>query len=78
MVKVNFSEVGRDKKSWTASCTKISFDWLYKQVKTFGGMTNVAFRVKHGKGTIYAGKLSVGKFEVVTETITNEGSGDNG
>ena len=81
MIKVNFIEVGRGKKSWTASCTEITFDWLCKQVLLFVPIKDIAeglsFKNVHGKGTIYAGVRSVGKFEVVTETITNEGSGDN-
>jgi len=38
----------------------------------------LGFKTVHGKGTIYAGVQAVGKYEIVTETITNEGSGENG
>jgi len=80
MIKVNFSEVGRGKKSWTASCPDaISLSWLEKQVKLLASdiTDELGFKTIHGKGKIYAGGRIVGRYEIVTETITNEGSGGN-
>ena len=71
MIKVNFSGVGRNNKAWTASCTTaISLEWLEKQVKLMGGDIEgeLGFMTVHGKGTIYAGGQTVGKYEVVFES----------
>ena len=83
MIKVRFYDVGRDKKTFTASCpTAISFDWLHKQVRMFAAdiAGELGFKTVHGKGKIYAGTRCVGKYEVcffrqgekadVTESIT--------
>jgi len=80
MIKVNFMTVGRDRKSWTASCpTSLSFKWLQKQVNLLAPdlVGDLGFKTVHGKGTIYEGARVSGFYEIVTETITNEGSGDN-
>ncbi|MCL2703878.1 MAG: hypothetical protein FWE91_09765 [Defluviitaleaceae bacterium] len=80
-MKVNFYDVGRGLKKWTASCpTEITLDWLHSQVKLFGGLSasSIGFLTVHGKGTIYDGDRPVGNYEIVTETITNKGGGGNG
>jgi len=80
MKTVKFIDVGRNKLSWTAQTAEVGFDWLYKQVKAKGALmsSDIAFRNEHGNGTIYAGVRAVGRFEVVTETVTSEGGGGNG
>ena len=80
MLTVKFIDVGRDKKNWTATCAEVGFDWLCKQVLSRVPIKDIAeglsFRNEYGKGTIYAGEQVVGHFEVVTETITNQGGGE--
>jgi len=72
-IMVKFVDVGVNKLSWTATCKEISFDWLYKQIKSKGALmsSEISFYNEHGSGIIYAGLRAVGRFEIVTETITN-------
>ena len=79
MIKIKFFDVGCDKKSWTASCVEITFDWLCRQAMTLGGLasSDISFKNVHGKGEIYTREGVVGRFEVVTETVTNKGGSEN-
>lgn len=38
-MKIKFENVGHMKVSWEASCDKLDYDWLYKQVKSHGVMS---------------------------------------
>jgi hypothetical protein len=37
-MKVKFSDVGRNKNSWTAETKKVTFNWLLGQVNKNGGL----------------------------------------
>ena len=77
MKTVKFIDVGRNKLSWTAQTAEISLAWLTLQVAHNGGHNslNLALKNVHGKGDIYDGAKIIEHFEIVTETVTNEGGG---
>jgi len=72
VITVKFIDVGQEKRNWTSTCAEISFNWLYRQVKSNGALMSgdLSFKNEHGKGTIYEGFCAVGRFEVVTEIVT--------
>lgn len=64
---VKFVNVGRMKKNWQAETEKLSFGWLYQQVRRNGQLISREIDIEvdeDGKGIIYAGMRSVGQIEV--------------
>jgi hypothetical protein len=74
---VIFTDVGRNKKSWTAQTKEVGYMWLCEQVTQNAALmsSDVAFTHCHGNGKIYTGHNVVGNFKIINE---NEGSGENG
>lgn len=70
-MKVNFINVGRNHKNWTAEMSSINYDSLRKQVKNAVLSKNPDFEYDEetGKGEIYAGWNCVGTFEVEKEEV---------
>ncbi len=65
-MKIHFQNVGRGKKSWTASIAGLHHDHLYTEVKSAHVLrsNDVSFDIAEDArtGTIYAGMHSVGTF----------------
>jgi hypothetical protein len=70
-MKIQFSNVGRFKKSWEAELRTFDYDGLYKQVRTNGELMSrdveFDFDDESGEGVVYAGASLVGAFKVVPE-----------
>lgn len=66
MPRVRFTEVGRNKATWEAECKGgLTYSWLIKQAKKALRSRDIGF----GDGVIYAGFMSVGKFEIIEGEI---------
>lgn len=63
MVNVTFTDVGRGKASWSATCEEVTFDWLYDQVKSKAMVLSTELNFSE-EGTIFAGFHPIGKFQV--------------
>ena len=72
-MKVKFTGVGRNKRSWEAATSKLDYTWLLNQVKRKGGLlsSNIEFDYLEatGKGAIYAGWRVVGTFEATPDPL---------
>jgi len=65
---VQFKEVGRGKLSWKAETGELDYDWMFRQVKTAGVMSNgIDFDYDEEKqeGNIFVGGFrKIGTFSV--------------
>lgn len=70
-MKVQFSNVGRFKKSWEAELKTFDYNSLYKQVRTKGELMSkdieFDFDEETGEGKVFAGTAIVGQFKVLAE-----------
>ena len=64
-MKVEFIEVGRFKKSWTADLKEISYDSLYLQVKPHLLSNDIEFTMSGH--VLVSGIRTVGKFRILEE-----------
>ena len=64
-MKVNFIEVGANKKSWSAETEELTEEWLYEQARTALNSRIIKFYVNGDAGNIVVGGMRlVGRFLV--------------
>jgi len=67
-MKIEFKDVGRDKKSWTANVSKLDHASLYRAVKKAGALrsrdVDFGMEMTDGWGRIFAGFQCVGSWRI--------------
>lgn len=64
-MKIKFINVGRNNKNWEIDCDKITYEFMYKQVKINESLVseNIDFTED---GIILAGGIKAGNFEIIS------------
>lgn len=63
-MRIKFVDVGRNKRNWEVECAELTYDFMYKQVKSMSGILSQEVDFMDN-GSILVGFRSVGKFEVI-------------
>ena len=62
MYTVVFKNVGRRKETWSAKCEEITYDFMFREVKKHGVMSN---NIEFLGGVIFAGIHNIGTFDIL-------------